>query len=414
MAKWISSKLKATKTTLQQFYQQAVELLTKNERPRFDELKLNTLTKSSDVVSLKDQLKKKMQENNYRGKLHSDSNVNSVNDNDWTVLLGTPSQGRSSSRKQNNGLSTIHGLRKDGKRSGSLGSNLLLTEGKRNSNAVKSIRRSDIALGAKLIGRPSDSEESSSLGRPSSVDMQNDGKNSEGLLLDQALELQTTMMEMMEAIELTANVDLARRKVLGAIILQLMPHWFMINQVAELWQQIVSKEVAHEELRSRISSSVTHQPRTYQNQLAALKGQKTKQLEFNIELTRKKIEEPTEVEVELKRRLGQLTDHLIQKQAQVEALSSEKATLLFRIETVSRTLDKAPRDLESGKWELSESKLKPLQDKIRFRQKHLGSLLLQLDAIFSTGVVFLRKNPAIKMWSGAVIFLENINNTAGV
>ncbi|GKV05147.1 hypothetical protein SLEP1_g17189 [Rubroshorea leprosula] len=133
-----------------------------------------------------------MQENNYQGKLHSDSNVNSVNgdnssvnkqnrekeiasslnplpkpkatrtDNDWTELLGTPSQGRSSSRKQNNGVSTIHGLRKDGK-------------------------RSDIALRAKLIGRPSDSEESSSSGWPSSVDMQNDGKNSEGLLLDQVL-----------------------------------------------------------------------------------------------------------------------------------------------------------------------------------------------------------------------------------
>lgn len=29
------------------------------------------------------------------------------------------------------------------------------------------------------------------------------------------------------------------------------------------------------------------------------------------------MEEPTEVEVELKRRLNQMTDHLIQKQAQV-------------------------------------------------------------------------------------------------
>lgn len=42
-----------------------------------------------------------------------------------------------------------------------------------------------------------------------------------------------------------------------------------------------------------------------------------KALETNIETTRKEIEEPTEVEIELKRRLGQLTDHLIQKQAQV-------------------------------------------------------------------------------------------------
>jgi hypothetical protein len=34
-------------------------------------------------------------------------------------------------------------------------------------------------------------------------------------------------------------------------------------------------------------------------------------------MTRKEMEDPTEVEIELKRRLGQLTDHLIQKQAQV-------------------------------------------------------------------------------------------------
>jgi hypothetical protein len=33
-------------------------------------------------------------------------------------------------------------------------------------------------------------------------------------------------------------------------------------------------------------------------------------------MTRKEMEDPTEVEIELKRRLGQLTDHLIQKQAQ--------------------------------------------------------------------------------------------------
>ncbi|CAK9139835.1 unnamed protein product [Ilex paraguariensis] len=42
-----------------------------------------------------------------------------------------------------------------------------------------------------------------------------------------------------------------------------------------------------------------------------------KTLETSIEMTRKEMENPTEVEVELKKRLGQLTDHLIQKQAQV-------------------------------------------------------------------------------------------------
>lgn len=48
-----------------------------------------------------------------------------------------------------------------------------------------------------------------------------------------------------------------------------------------------------------------------------MKFQATK-LEADIEMMRKELEEPTEVEIELKRRLNQLTDHLIQKQSQVD------------------------------------------------------------------------------------------------
>lgn len=44
-------------------------------------------------------------------------------------------------------------------------------------------------------------------------------------------------------------------------------------------------------------------------------------MESNIEMTRQELENPTEVEVELRRRLGQLTDHLIQKQAQVSFMN---------------------------------------------------------------------------------------------
>jgi hypothetical protein len=51
-----------------------------------------------------------------------------------------------------------------------------------------------------------------------------------------------------------------------------------------------------------------------------------KKLEASIEMTRKEMEDPTEVEIELKRRLGQMTDHLIQKQAQV----CVKASLIIR------------------------------------------------------------------------------------
>ena len=96
-------------------------------------------------------------------------------------------------------------------------------------------------------------------------------------------------------------------------------------------------------------------------------------------------------------------------------------------------------DLESGIWELSNSKL---QERYRSGKKQLGSLLRQLDHIFVVGALFLRRNPTAKLWgsiyviclhlwvfyifmshsggasnegrSGAVISLENINNTGGV
>ncbi|XP_050255398.1 golgin candidate 2 [Quercus robur] len=305
----------------------------------------------------------------------------------------------------------------------------------------------------------------------------------------EASDLQTTMMETLDAVDIekqkhnntrrealarlakleTANADLARSLATVQWNLEVQVNW-----VAEFRDQIELKEATCEEIKRRISNS--HQTGTSLKQLAASKGMefereileaeysliadkviqlqdKAKKLEANIEITKKEIEEPTEVETELKQRLGQMTDHLIQKQAQVEALSSEKATLLFRIEAVSRFLDEnktmladsistSSRDLESGRWELSESEWGPLfHDRMRSGRKHLGSLLQQLDAIFLAGQVFLRRNSRAKVWSlaylvclhfwviyifmshsresngaksGAVISLENINNTAGV
>ncbi|XVF12211.1 hypothetical protein REPUB_Repub08aG0095400 [Reevesia pubescens] len=700
MANWISSKLKVAETLLQQIDQQAAESLGKNEKSLSDEITFDTPTKTSEVVSLslKDQLKKKSQENNdSQGKLFSDPNANlstntntSVNisnrdkevsstkasskpkttltDSDWTELLSIPSQGTGyTGNNRSNGVSGIRGFRKEARKKGNLGSNLSLLEGNRNqktnANVIKSVK-SDIVLGNKLNGKPSDGEESSTSGRPSSVDIQNDGKTSEGLKLghkdtaasvmvklndevdedngwqldsrdllsdveelsrsvnknhlfqrtlelgkvdgvpdvmigmtdardqlrstvsgksksigssrssasddvkrgsqptsdgnsdsnsdsdstsdseseherekrrkrkerilaeraaakavevikeqenmvarlegekqslekileerakqqaQEASELQTTMMEMMEAVELekqkhnntrmealqrlakleTTNADLARSLATAQKKLEVE-----INQVADLQQQIELKEVAQEELKRRVSSS--HHSGAYLNQLAASKGiefereifeaeytlvtekigrlqDKARQLEASIESTRKGLEDPTEVEVELKRRLGQLTDHLIQKQAQVETLSSEKATLLFRIEAVSRMLeenksmnmsDAASSDLESGRWDLSDSKLKPLlEDKFCSGKQQLGSMVKQLDAIFVGGAIFLRRNATAKLWSlvylvclhfwvtyilmshsqpsdegrsGAVVSLENINKTAGV
>lgn len=104
--------------------------------------------------------------------------------------------------------------------------------------------------------------------------------------------------------------------------------------------------------------------------------------------------------------------------------------------------DALSTDLESGKRDLSNSKLKPLlDDKIRSGKQQLGSMVRQLDAIFVAGAIFLRRNATAKLWSlvyfvclhfwvlyilmvhsqqsdeggsGAVMSLENINKTAGV
>ncbi|OWM62635.1 golgin candidate 2 [Punica granatum] len=306
---------------------------------------------------------------------------------------------------------------------------------------------------------------------------------------EEASELQNITIETMEAVEQekqkhnntrmeararlakleTANADLARSLAAAQWNLEIE-----VKRVAELRQQIELKEVAHEEMKRRISS--THHTGTSLKQLAAAKGveverelleaeyafisdklrnlqEKAQSLEANIEVTRKEMEEPTEVEIELKRRLGQLTDHLIQKQAQVESLSSEKATLVFRIEAVSRLLEENKTatsmnefssiplgDVESGIWDPFDSKPRHrLQDKIRSGREHIGSLVQQLDAIFLAGAVFLRRNPTAKIWaivylvclhlwviyilashsapsneSGAVISLENLSNSSNI
>lgn len=99
-------------------------------------------------------------------------------------------------------------------------------------------------------------------------------------------------------------------------------------------------------------------------------------------------------------------------------------------------------DLESGPWDLSKSKLRPMfENRLRSGKRHFSSLVYQLDHIFSAGAFFLRRNSAGKAWavaylvclhiwvlyilmshssvseeagSGAVFSLENINNTGGI
>lgn len=303
--------------------------------------------------------------------------------------------------------------------------------------------------------------------------------------VQEASELQTKMMETMEAVELekqkhnsTRMETLARLAKLETVNAELARslasvQWNLeveVSQVAELRQEIELKEAAHEELRRKISRiqgsgeklvaskgieverEMLEAEHSFLNDKVGLLQEKAKTLERSIATTQHELENPTAVEIELKRRLGQFTDHLIQKQAQVEALSSEKATMTFKIEAVSRSLEEngsmltdfpstsSTGDLESGLW-ISNTKLRPLfEERMRSGQQHLGSLIRQLDSIYCTAMVFIRRNSNAKIFSlvylvflhlwviyilmshapvsedttGAVISLENINKTGGI
>lgn len=99
-------------------------------------------------------------------------------------------------------------------------------------------------------------------------------------------------------------------------------------------------------------------------------------------------------------------------------------------------------NLEQGTWQLSNSKFRSLlKGRMQSGQQHFGSLVRQLDSLFCTGAMFLRRNSTARTWcvvylaclhlwviyiltshspvsedlrSGAVISLENINNTGGI
>lgn len=253
----------------------------------------------------------------------------------------------------------------------------------------------------------------------------------------EASELQMSMIEILEAVEKekqkhnsTRMEALARLAHLEATNAELARsfaknQWNLemeVNRVAELRQQVELKELTQQEYKRKMSkthqsaapsldeSESSRRSQVEQEILGAefslicdkivkLKD-KAKKLEDNIEITRREIVHPTEVEVELKKRLDQLTDRLIQKQTQVEALSSEKATLVLRMEMVSKLLDEsalpARFDIEAGTWRKSSS---ALHDRIRSGQQQLGSVVRQLDAIFCAGVIYLRRNPKAQIWS---------------
>ncbi|KAL1554750.1 golgin candidate 2-like [Salvia divinorum] len=302
--------------------------------------------------------------------------------------------------------------------------------------------------------------------------------------VQEASDLQTTMMETMDAVELekqkhnnTRMEALARLAKLESLNADLARSFANVqksleveaDRIAELRHQIHMKEATLEDLRREISNAhqngdalraskgvefemeMLEAEYSFVTDKVARMQTQAKTLETSIETTRREIEDPSEVEIELKRRLSQLTDHLIQKQAQVETLSSEKAMLLLKIEAVSKLLDEhGPADfpstssrdeLDQGAWHLSNSKLRSLlKGRMQSGQHQFGSLVRQLDSLFCTGAVFLRRNSTARAWSlvylaclhlwvvyilmshspvtddtrsSAVISLENINNTGG-
>ncbi|KAJ9550415.1 hypothetical protein OSB04_014460, partial [Centaurea solstitialis] len=248
----------------------------------------------------------------------------------------------------------------------------------------------------------------------------------------EASELQTTMMETMEAVDLEkqkhndtrmeALMKLAKLETTNAELAKSLAtaQWRLeveVKRLAELHREIELKEANHKGPTSKEESHPSG------NKLTASRGieleheileaehalltdkvgqlkEKAKTLETTINETRKEIENPTEVEVELKRRLGQLTDHLIQKQAQAETLSSEKAMLMFRIEAVSRSLEESKSYLKLGDHPTNDLE-SGLGSPYFKRGYEKGRSIL--DSIFLTGATFIRRNPVARIWSFAYL-----------
>ncbi|CAG7899649.1 unnamed protein product [Brassica rapa] len=387
MANWISSKLKAAETILQQIDQQAAESLRKDEKPEttYDEA-FETFSKSASLVSLKDQLRKKTNEGSSSSCDGSQRNSLELKPSGKTLRRSDQAQERATSKTR--------------------------LEGEKQSLEKIVVER------AKQQAQEASELQTNMMETLDAADLEKQKHNN-------------TRMEVfshLAGLEAT-NTELTRSLAAGQKKLQTQ-----IDQVTLLREQVEVKESVLEVMKGKTSN--IRGSGNFLNKLDASRGDifehqmleaeislltdkigrlqdKANKLEADISTMKKELEEPTEVETELRRRLDQLTDHLIQKQSQVEALSSDKATLSFRIEAVTRLIEEnkgmsateaSSQDLEAGEWKLSGSKLKPaFQSKIRSGKKHLGWLVMQLNAIFVSGTVFLRRNPTAKIW--ALVYL---------
>eukprot|EP01018_Ginkgo_biloba_P008894 Gb_04284 [translate_table: standard] len=124
---------------------------------------------------------------------------------------------------------------------------------------------------------------------------------------------------------------------------------------------------------------------------------KVKQLEANIGRTREAWEGPKEVEVELESRLSQLTDHLIQNQAQaiLNALFKERSMAQSHTLKGNKTavlLDSVSLDddLEFGLARPYDSRNKGINEEHDdFGGHPIVFIPRQLDTIFSAGAYYL-------------------------
>lgn len=273
----------------------------------------------------------------------------------------------------------------------------------------------------------------------------------------EAAELQINMKEAMHAADLekkkhnitrmealaraakleTENAELA--KSLAAVQRSLE---LELDRVAEIRQKIESKEVAQAELERKlshlrhklacsskmeISKGCKLEQEIFEEENLQLCQNieqlqiKVKQLEETIDRTREAWEGPTEVEVELESRLSQLTDLLIQKQAQVEALSAETATLLFRLEGLAQSnISKGKKssvlldsvsiddDLEFGLARSYGSRSKEINEHRDFGGRTIFFVLHQLDTIFSAGAYYLRRHGTAKYCAFAYLLALHI------
>ncbi|KAG0569354.1 hypothetical protein KC19_6G084600 [Ceratodon purpureus] len=227
----------------------------------------------------------------------------------------------------------------------------------------------------------------------------------------------------------SARVALARSKVEAREIVQSdlqrkilhLQYRLRPTQPQELQDSKIERETAEEHF-----AELTARLEQYQN--------KAKQLEEKIFLARDAHYTPSVMELELESRLNQLTDHLIQKQSQVEALSTEKATLHFRLETISNTLriEKSAAQSRASKrnskganaatdWSTYDDDLeyglsKPYSSKDKnflmgtdpdtiLNQTAGSKLARQLDSVFLMGARVLRTSGSARALAAFYIFL---------